>query len=64
MPWNQVVLVSWIALFVISIALVERAESSQSRLLVPAVLFVGGTTFALLGVAMGWPALEKIGAFL
>jgi hypothetical protein len=70
MPWPQVLLVSWIALFVICVSVMEgvshggEQNSSVSRLMWPATVFVGGSLLVLVSVALCWPVLQKFASLL
>jgi hypothetical protein len=67
MGWYQVFLVLWITLFVLSLALVERAECIQgmtSRLVRPAGFFLAGSALILFVIATGWTLLEKLASSL
>ena len=66
----EVVLVSWLALFVICVSIIEGAShegephSDVSRLMWPATVFVGASLLVLFSVALGWPSLQKFASLL
>ena len=72
MAWPQVVLISWIALFVISVSVLERAQAAHSseqrtaasQMLWPAALFLSGSLVALFSVALGWTMIERFATVL
>jgi hypothetical protein len=56
MPWTELLIIGWSALFVVSVAIMTRSEESPSRLARAALLFAGGSILALFGVVL-WAAL-------